>query len=213
MKNGFMIALLFFGVLGVQARIWTNAQGKTLDAELVRVKDGQAFLKLTKNRQIHSFDISALAKDDQDFIEKYQQEQAEKLKAQALQERKARWHEEFADAKAESEEFGLPILLLYTAPSWCGYCVKLEDRVFDTSEFKKFANGNLVLLMADFSNSGSDKKWKKKNTAVSSKFKAGGFPCMFFITKDTEKIGRLGGYEEAWSTSDYLEKMTKIIKK
>jgi protein disulfide-isomerase len=197
----------------VQARTWTNTEGKTLEADLVRVKAETVFLKLTKNHQIKTLDISKLSQNDQDYIDEYLQEQSRKLKAQELRERTAKWHDNYADAKVEAEQFNLPILLLYTAPEWCGYCVKLEDRVFKTSDFKKFAKQNLVLLVADFSEERDKKKWMKKNSMLVDKFKASGYPCTYFISAKLEKLGKLGGYEEKWSTEVYIEKIAAIVKK
>jgi len=208
------LAFVFiYAVFPVQARMWTNAEGKTLEAELVRVKDGRVFLKLAKNRQIHPFEITKLSEADQAFIEEYKQGLAEKLKAEARKERKAKWHEDFESAKAEAEELDLPILFLYTAPEWCGYCVKLEDRVFKSRDFKEFANKNLVLLVADFSQKNDKEEWLEENTQISSKYKAGGYPTMFFITNDAGKLGVLGGFESEWSIEIYIEKIKEIIGK
>lgn len=208
-----IVFLVACTVTSAQARTWTNAEGKTLEADLVRVKDGKAYLKLAKNRQIHPFDIVKLSADDRSYITAYQQEESKKLNAQVLLERKAKWHDNYADAKAEAEQFNLPILLLYTAPEWCGYCVKLEDRVFKTSKFRKFSNGNLVLLIADYSKKNDQKKWVKENAVLSNKFKASGYPCTYFISADLKQLGKLGGFEGDWSTEVYIEKMAAIIKK
>lgn len=212
MKYAIVIMVLCAAVCS-QARTWTNTEGKTLEGEVVRVKDDTVFIKITRTRRIHPIEVSLLSAADQEFIKRYKQKLADRLAAQALKERRLVWHDNFKDAKAEAERSGLPILLLYTAPEWCGYCVRLEDRVFDTGDFKRFAAENLVLLVADFSEKDDRKDWEEDNEAVSRKFKAGGFPCMFFITKDTNKLGRIGGYEEDWSTDDYLEKMEAIIRK
>jgi protein disulfide-isomerase len=213
MMKRLLIVFLVSTLVLVQARTWTSAEGKTLEAELVRVKDGKAYLKLAKNRQIHPLDIVKLSIDDQSYIKAYEQEQTRQLEVQALQERKVKWHENYADAKAEAERFNLPILLLYTAPEWCGYCVKLEDRVFKTSEFKRFSKGNLVLLIADFSEERDKKEWMKENSILADQFKASGYPCTYFISTDLKKLGKLGGYEDDWSTKIYIEKMGAIIKK
>lgn len=213
MKILMSVTLVVCVVISVQARTWTNAEGKTLEADLVRVKDGKAYLKLAQNRQIHPLNISDLSADDQSYIDAYQQEQLKKLEAQALLERKVKWHDNYADAKVEAEKLNLPILLLYTAPEWCGYCVKLEDRVFETSDFKRFSKGNLVLLIADFSKESDKKKWMKNNSVLADKFKASGYPCTYIISSDLKKLGKLGGYEEEWSTKVYIEKMAAIVKK
>lgn len=214
MAGRWMAVLLACSVAcGAQARIWTNAEGKTLEAELERVKGDKVFLKITKNRQIHPFDIASFSAADQAYIKEYMKAQEEELKKQELKKRKAKWHNEFADAKAEAEKYDLPILLLYTAPEWCGYCVNLETRLLKTTEFKRFSNENLVLLEADFSDPNDKKKWMKENAEVSSKFKVGGYPSMFFITADMRRLGRLGGYNDDLSTEAYLQQMAEIIQK
>lgn len=123
------------------------------------------------------------------------------------------WHDNFTDAKAEAEELNLPILLVYTAPEWCGYCVKLDDRLFDTSKFKKFSNGNLVLLIADFSKKSDKENWLKENAGCADKFKAPGLPCTYVISSDLNKLGKLGGYESEWSMDVYIEKIAAMVKK
>lgn len=213
MKKLILLSVLMAVACFTQARTWTNTKGQTLEAELVRVKDGRVFLKLDKNRQIRPLELTTLSDADKLFVEQHLQQQADQAKMKALQERKAKWHESYKDAKAEAEEYDLPILLLYTAPAWCGYCVKLEDRVYDTSDFKKFANANLVLLMADFSKPSDKEKWLKKNSIVSEKFKAGGYPTTIFISTEAEQLGRLGGFKSEWSTDTYIQKMKEIIAK
>ena len=54
---------------------------------------------------------------------------------------KFRWGKSQKSAQQQSEETGLPIVLLFTGASWCGYCVKLEKEVLSKKEFKQGMDG------------------------------------------------------------------------
>ena len=45
-----------------------------------------------------------------------------------------RWGKSLKSAQKQSEETGLPIVLLFTGTSWCGYCVKLEKEVLSKKD-------------------------------------------------------------------------------
>src|SRR6056297_1133897 len=60
------------------------------------------------------------------------------------------WGTDWEAAKAESKKTGKPILINITGSDWCGWCIRLEKKVFTTDTFKTFAKENLVLMEADF---------------------------------------------------------------
>ncbi len=131
--------------------------------------------------------------------------------AVVAKERKAVWHDNFKAAKKEADQTGLPILLLYTAPGWCGPCRMLETNVLASAEFKAFANGNLVLLEADFSEEKDLDVWMAENKDVADKYKLEYYPMMYFLKADLGKLGLIGGYEPEWNTKKYLEEIGKTI--
>ena len=193
----------------VQARTWTNTEGQTLEADLVRVKGDTVYLELAANGQIRPLKISLLSEADQEFIRQYERDQLDKQKAEALAGRKARWQDDYEDAQAEAEEFGLPILLLYTAPEWCGYCVRLEENILSQKAFQEYANANLVLFIADFSEAGDAEDWKEEYPKLIADFPCGGYPCAYLMTRDGKKLGRISGYDSEWSIQDYIDKLEK----
>ncbi len=112
--------------------------------------------------------------------------------------RVATWTADVQKAKAEATKYDLPILLLYTAPSWCGYCKKLDDQVLTQDEFKAYANKNLVLLIADYSDRAEGAKWGEKNKAIIEACAIGGFPHMYLLTPDGKNLGSVQYYEPKW---------------
>jgi len=120
------------------------------------------------------------------------------------------WIEDVEQAKAEATKRDLPILLLYTAPSWCGYCRKLDDQLLTQDEFKTYANKNLVLLISDHSDRTKGDAWKKKNKELLESCPIGGFPHMYLLTSDAKKLGSVQYYEPEWSIQDYLDKIETL---
>jgi len=120
------------------------------------------------------------------------------------------WIENVEQAKAEAIEKDLPILLLYTATSWCGYCRKLDDQLLTQDEFKAYASENLVLLLSDHSDREKGKKWKEKNKELLESCPVGGFPHMYLLTSDAKKLGSVQYYEPKWSIQDYLDKIESL---
>ena len=129
MKKWVVGAIVLSAAMGLQARVWTNSDGKSVDAELVRVMDGKAYLRPAGKKKLYPFEISSLSQSDRDYIDAVQK-QAEQEQALTLRlSRSLTWHTDYNDALAEAEETGYPILFLYTAPSWCGWCRVLENNV------------------------------------------------------------------------------------
>jgi protein disulfide-isomerase len=104
----------------------------------------------------------------------------------------------------------MPILLLYTAPSWCGYCRKLDDQLITQDDFKAYANKNLVLLISDHSDSAKGDVWKEKNSELVEACPIKGFPHMYLLTSDAENLGSIAYYEPDWSIQDYLDKIEAL---
>ena len=72
------IGLLCPSIASSQERTWTSTSGSTMRGEIVGVKDGKALIRpVTPAKPIP---ISSLSKRDQEFIENWQKEEAERLK-------------------------------------------------------------------------------------------------------------------------------------
>ena len=136
-----------------------------------------------------------------------------KVKKEAVPaDRVATWTADVQKAKTEATKYDLPILLLYTAPSWCGYCKKLDDQLLTQDEFKAYANKNLVLLIADYSDRVEGDKWGEKNKALIEACSIGGFPHMYLLTPDAKNLGSVQYYEPKWNIKNYLDKIEALKK-
>ncbi|MCQ2365127.1 MAG: hypothetical protein MJ051_06200 [Akkermansia sp.] len=59
-------------------------------------------------------------------------EKTKKMRA----EKKVKWETNEKKAFKEAAKYNLPVWVLYTDPATCGICVKLDNEVLDTKEFK-----------------------------------------------------------------------------
>jgi len=78
----FIIVLCFFCIsaTSLHARIFTNAKGQKIHASITNVAGDDVQLMLTKNGKSYAIPISSLAKADQDYIKKWEQDNAKKDK-------------------------------------------------------------------------------------------------------------------------------------
>lgn len=214
-----LISNCFVLVSGISARTWTNSDGVKIEADLVNIHEDTVEIRMDANGQIYDYPITQLSEADQAYIEeqraiKLQEAESalEREREEALANRKAKWTENYEDALAESKQYGLPIYTLFTGSDWCGYCIELEKNHLSTSQFKKYANQNLVLLKLDFPHKKQKRKLKKQNEKLQSEFKVSGFPSVFLVNAEGENLGKLGGYSTK-KTDQYLKVLERDIQK
>ena len=66
---------------------------------------------------------------------------------------KFRWGKSLKSAQKQAEETGLPIVLLFTGTSWCGFCVKLEKEILSKKDFKQGMDGVAIGVKFEFGSS------------------------------------------------------------
>ncbi|MEN3942488.1 thioredoxin family protein [Prosthecobacter sp. SYSU 5D2] len=201
--------------LSAAPRDWTNTEGKTVSATFVEaVVDAAGEVTGTKVRlasgQIFTLELNKLSETDREFVATAHQEKQEAEKKARLASRRAKWTEDWEKAKQESEQTGLPILLLMTGSDWCGYCVRLKDNVFEDRAFQKFANENVVLMKADFPRAAQSKSLKEQNAKLKTDFPFGGYPTVKLV-KDGREIATFGGYGGD-TPEEYIEKLSAKLR-
>ena len=60
------------------------------------------------------------------------------------------WSHSLGEAKKVAQEKHQFILLNFSGSDWCGPCIRLHKEILDSQAFLDFANGQLVLIQADF---------------------------------------------------------------
>jgi thiol:disulfide interchange protein len=189
--------------LNAEFRSWSNLEGVKIDAELVKAEGENVTFRL-RNGKLTTFAKTKLSFADQDLVKEDKATPttatAPETKPTVDANRKARWLTKMEKAQEQSKETGLPILVLFTGTSWCPYCIKLEEVVFSKSEFKTFADKNLVLLILDFGPGGTPSN--KKDGALSKEFGVSGFPT-YFLADAAGKPMSTGGYHDGMTPSSF----------
>lgn len=58
-------------------------------------------------------------------------------------------HTSYKSARKQATEEKKPILMLFTATGWCGYCKRFDGAVVEKKEFKTWAAQNVVFYVCD----------------------------------------------------------------
>ncbi len=108
------------------------------------------------------------------------------------------WGTDFENAKKRASEEHKLILLNFSGSDWCGPCIKLHDEIFESATFKSFADGNLILINADFPRLKKNqlpKDQQKKNDKLADKFNPqGSFPYTVLLDADGKLIKSWDGF-------------------
>jgi|FLOH01.1.fsa_nt_gi thioredoxin-related protein len=127
------------------------------------------------------------------------------------QEQASVWYADFDLAAAAAQEQGKDLLVDFTGSDWCGWCIKLDEQVFDHEAFLKPAQEKFILLKLDFPN-GEEAiaavPNPKRNEELQGKYKVGGFPTVLLMTATGEVFGQTG-YEDM-TPEEYVANLAKL---
>ena len=85
------------------------------------------------------------------------------------------------------------VLINFTGSDWCGWCIKLKNEVFNTSEFNAFAERHLMLVEVDFPNRKPiSAQQLAVNKGLASKYGIQGYPTIVLLNGKGDEVGRLG---------------------
>ncbi len=85
------------------------------------------------------------------------------------------------------------VLLDFTGSDWCVWCIKLRKEVFETAEFSKYAQTNLVLVEIDFPNGKpQSEELRKQNRELQEQFGIEGFPTIVVLNSEGKALGKTG---------------------
>ena len=102
------------------------------------------------------------------------------------------WFYYIEDAYAASKKTGKPILANFTGSDWCGWCIRLKNEVFSTTEFKTWSDKNVILLELDFPrNKVIAEDLRQQNASLQQFFKVGGYPTLWVFNLDFTEATKL----------------------
>jgi len=125
----------------------------------------------------------------------------------------AKWPHDFEAAKAQAKAENKPIFINFTGSDWCGWCIRLEKEVFKKEAFQKYAKEHLVLMEVDFpENKKQSDEVKAQNKKLDKQFKIEGYPTLFLLNAEGEKITEDIGYREGGADA-YVAHLKSLLKK
>ena len=97
----------------------------------------------------------------------------------------AGWVTDIGEAYRLAQKDDKDILINFTGSDWCVWCKKLSSEVFNTDEFKAYADKNLVLLFLDFPSSiNLPEKQVYHNQLIAQLLGVQGYPSIWLMDKE-----------------------------
>lgn len=110
------------------------------------------------------------------------------------------WTQDYKEALALAKEKDLPILMNFTGSDWCPWCILMEEKVFTTDAWSKWAKEHVVMVFIDFPNNKRrvPMGYVTRNNDLRDKYGVEGYPTYIVLASDGEKIlGQLGASRNA----------------
>lgn len=124
------------------------------------------------------------------------------------------WMYDLNAAKIIATKSEKNILLVFSGSDWCGPCKKLDQDVWQTSEFTSYAEEHFVLVKADFprkkANRLSEYQQSKNNELAGRYNQEGFFPLVVVMAKDGKVLGKTG--YKTIGASAYIEHLNSFKK-
>jgi thiol-disulfide isomerase/thioredoxin len=85
------------------------------------------------------------------------------------------------------------LLIDFTGSDWCGWCIRLDQEVFDQAHFRQNAPRDFVLVKLDFPRKSSQtEQVKQKNRQWQQRLGVRGFPTIFLADAEGRPFARTG---------------------
>lgn len=127
------------------------------------------------------------------------------------QESQATFKEALVKASAEDK----PIVLIFSGSDWCAPCIKLKKHIFDTDEFKSYAEEHYIMYVADFPRRKANQLPEEQmgiNKTLAAKYNQKGyFPLVVVLDKDENVLGETG-FVARTSPEKYIKKLNGFLK-
>ena len=106
------------------------------------------------------------------------------------------WQTSLVSAKEIAAKENKKIILVFQGSDWCAPCIKLDRKIWQSSDFKTYAKDHFVMLKADFPRRRKNKlpkEQEQKNNALAAKYNPNGhFPLVVVLNKKGEVLGKIG---------------------
>ena len=105
------------------------------------------------------------------------------------------WSTDYAASLKKAAAEKRMVLLEFTGSDWCPPCKLQAKEVFDTPQFKEFAEAHLVPVKLDFPrNIPQSDEVRSANRELSEKYGVDGFPTLILLDSRGGELARTVGY-------------------
>ena len=124
------------------------------------------------------------------------------------------WKTNFEEALQEASKENKNILLVFSGSDWCAPCIKLDNVVWKSDEFKLESEKYWVIYKADFpkkkANQLSAEQTESNKTLAEKYNRNGSFPLVILLDKTAKEIG-MSGFKNI-SATDYIQLIHSLEK-
>ena len=117
------------------------------------------------------------------------------------------WVTDFEKAKSTAKDSHKKIVLVFQGSDWCAPCIKLDQEIWDTEEFKTYSKDHFVMLKADFpkrkKNALTEAQQMHNDKLAEAYNKNGYFPYVVVLDENGTILGSTG-YKKM-SPSEYIK--------
>lgn len=124
------------------------------------------------------------------------------------------WKTDFEDVKKTALVEKKAILLVFSGSDWCAPCIKLDKNIWQSAEFKQYAENSLIIERADFPKKKQNQlspELAKQNKELAEKYNSDGiFPLVVVMDKFGKVLGKTS-YKNI-SPDEYVALLQSFIK-
>lgn len=124
------------------------------------------------------------------------------------------WKQNFTEAINASSSENRPIILVFSGSDWCGPCISLDKRIWQSEDFKAYAEQHYILYKADFPRKKENALAKSKaeeNKLLAQTFNPKGhFPLVVVLDKNQKVLG-VTGFQKG-TPKEYIALLNGFVK-
>lgn len=124
------------------------------------------------------------------------------------------WLTNIEEAKAKATAENKTIVLVFSGSDWCAPCIKLDKNVWQSEEFKAYADEKLVLVRADFPKKKANvlpEALQNSNKALAENYNQEGYFPLVVVLNAQGKVIAKKGYENQ-NAAKYVAELQALIK-
>ena len=121
------------------------------------------------------------------------------------------WTSDFAAAKKQAADEKKSLLVDFTGSDWCGWCIKLNEEVFQHDPFKEGVKDKFVLVELDYPRDKSklSDETKAQNEELRKEYAVQGYPTIMLMDEKGRPFARTG-YEPG-GPENYVKHLDELL--